>query len=194
MNNEQKSRDTESLIEGLEELPTQAFDSPDMPPGVKDRVYASTLDAMRRRKTVKRVKAGAALGLTYAAGIATAFLVLSGQTTPDDSGGIAQQQPEIVPATSPKPDEPATKLDPAEKFALRLSSATDEEKPAILREAGDYYLNTEDDVAAAVNCYQRYLELLPRVQVAKYEPSDTWLLATLRESYDEEIDNEIVIN
>ena len=53
-------------------------------------------------------------------------------------------------------------------------------KRAELKAAGDYELDVNGDVRAALDYYQQWIQLANESMRSEYDQSDTWLLASLK--------------
>jgi hypothetical protein len=161
--------DMNELIEGLGPGPVK-FDVPSPPPGLRERLLERTAAAVRSRARWRRARLAAALVLLYAAGLATAPLLL-------DRAGPAE------PAAAGKPAPPQAApapLDP-EEIRRRVPDAPLPERARLLRLAGDLYLEKRGDPAAALECYRQVLEL-SLMPASPPEPGDSWLLLALKQA------------
>jgi hypothetical protein len=109
--------------------------------------------------------------LVFVAGLAT------GRLTP--APGAPDAPPDIVAGGAAA----AAAIEPPETLEARATEASAEERPALLRRAGDLFVQ-RGDVAEALRCYRDHLASLPPQQVGRPAPEDSWLLAALKHAQD----------
>ncbi|MCC6699556.1 MAG: hypothetical protein IT365_28280 [Candidatus Hydrogenedentes bacterium] len=179
----QPDRD-EGLLDSLE-LPREAWQSPEIPAGLKGALLARTTAGVRSRTRRRRAIFVGGMVAAYAAGLATA-LSLAGRA-PELPGetlitSVEPQEP-APPAVEPPSDEvtPALLGDP-EGFTLLLVKSPVEKQAKLLKSAGDKYLNDYGDVQLALNCYRRLLALQGAESEETADSGDTWLLRSLKQA------------
>ena len=164
----------EPLIEGLDELPPEAFAEQEEAPELYLQLLDATTAVVRRRRRVRTALAVAAAILLFVAGAVTDRLLAGSEAI------IAPEAPVIVAAGSPRPVERPLPAD-ARALEQRLRHAGPEERSRVLKETGDGYLSGENsDPEAALYCYRRLLEDEEHTPVASHGDSDNWLLLYLR--------------
>jgi hypothetical protein len=169
--------DPESWLEGID-WPSR----PEAPEGLRADLLAKTTRLVRRRARRRRLGVIAGWGLAYAAGMATAWLVLPRDNGPPESRPqTATTQVAANVAAGESRAENLALLSPDE-LRRRVAGATRGEQIRLLRLAGDRYLFGTADVESALDCYRQVIELTPRGDLAKRESDDSWLLAELKSS------------
>jgi hypothetical protein len=139
------------------------------PSELRDAIYRRTARIVRARRWRKRLALAAAAVLLFAAGVLTGSRFL-----PFPGGEGAEE----APLVARRPPEPAA-------IEARLRAARPEDRPEILRRAGDGYLRGDvPDPESALRCYRQLLEERPENAVASAD--DSWLLLYLKLSRDQE--------
>jgi hypothetical protein len=149
------------------------------PPGpvdaaaLRQSLLAATARRLTRRRRLRRAALAAALAACYAAGLLTTRLLTPAVPARDASAPVvaAQKDP---PAPAPVAEAPDAA--PAEGRA---------ERAAVLRQAGDRYLNEQGDPEAALRCYSRALDEGTEGD-AKFSPDDNWLLMAIKNAREKE--------
>jgi hypothetical protein len=85
--------------------------------------------------------------------------------------------PVLSPSAEPQPAPDATRS--AKVLELDAEQADEARAAALYRQAGDAYLSAEQDYANAARCYRLFL-VRGGDTVLTPEPSDSWLLASLK--------------
>ena len=87
----------------------------------------------------------------------------------------------VVPSSSASSSISGLDEDP---WVLRqqVATAPPKERILLLRRAGDVYLLNLGDREQALHCYQQVLELSSPREWAQFDPTDSWLLADLKQS------------
>lgn len=147
----------------LEDLLSPQIASPT--PEFRQAVLRQTTGVLRRRVWIRRTTWAAALAACYLAGVLTARLF-----TPAVQPNVVREEP-APPA--PAPVEPALAME-----NRALDSTID--RHALYRQAGDQYLNEEQDPESALRCYRQSLRSDPADLEIK--PDDNWLLIVVKES------------
>lgn len=86
------------------------------------------------------------------------------------------------------PGPPARRLSPAEIELEAERSLAKDQSSRLFREAGDRFLQEEQDYQAALRCYRNFLDEAAEPELAAAE-SDTWLLASLKNARRKETEN-----
>lgn len=155
------------------------------PEELRETLLEQTCAAVRFRARRRRMLLGGAVAAAYAAGLITAFLAFGG--TPENPGTtpvlseVAHSTP--LPETPPAgPVFSRDLLNDPEQFALLLGRSSREQQAALLKAAGDTYLNEFGDVEHAVRCYRRLLSLEPPEDGVSTNLDDSWLLRSLKQA------------
>jgi hypothetical protein len=154
-----------------------ATPSGDAPPELRDRVRTATLDCVRRRRRMRR-----AAQIAAGAGLAAIVVFAVWATRPRSTPAETKQESAQVPQ-APR-QAPAAKVedDPAAGSALALEwQAFDSQTERARRyfQAGDRYLEAEEDYVSAVRCYSQALASA-RPEEIRIAPDDNWLVVTLK--------------
>ena len=167
----------EPLLEGFQEIPLEAFTTPPAPGELHDRSLRETSAIVRRRRYVLfATRCGAAAAL-FACGVGAGVLMTKAPAATQPANVI-----QLTNAANPAPTElvPDAILADGEEFALKLHAASKPEQLALLRRAGDRYLNEFGEVQLALRCYQRLLEIEGPDEKQTVDMNDTWLLMALK--------------
>jgi len=182
--NSQSNREDTPLIDGGDGIPPEAFRVPLPPEALRARLLARTSARVRARPRWRRLILGGALLCAYAGGAGSMALLMSGEAV---RGEDVVTVVERLSAESPEgPRLPEALLFDSEALARRVAAAPQEERLALLREAGDRYLNEWGDTVRAVGCYRRLLDSLEADAKPETGVPDTWLLASLKASRQKE--------
>lgn len=148
-----------------------------MPAAQRERVLQNTLTVVRRYRWRRRATAIGGAVAAYAAGLAT---VLAWSATAPDAEHVAHVAPqEIVQARQSTQEEAVHSAASGAALEREAAYAPLEERPELLRRAGDAYLTHDDNLGRALRCYRLFMaaadapDLVPR-------QTDTWLLLTLK--------------
>ncbi len=163
----------EPLLEGCEgpgDLPRGIFEVPTPPEGLREAVLKRTLGVVVARRRRRRFGMVLGLVLVYSAGILTTRLFPAKVMELPGARPVARE----TSVASITPAEPADLL-------RSVIDAPPEERPRLLREAGDLYLSARGDVESALHCYRQVLELSKPSERRRPEAGDTWLLAVLKD-------------
>lgn len=174
----------EGLLDSLE-LPREAWQSPEIPAGLKDSLLARTTAGVRSRMRRRRAIFVGGLVAAYAAGLATA-LSLAGRAPEIPAGtlisSVEPQEPTPLAAEPPLDEVTPALLGDPEGFTLLLVKSPAEKQARLLKSAGDKYLNDYGDIQLALNCYRRLLALQGTENEETADSSDTWLLRSLKQA------------
>jgi hypothetical protein len=140
---------------------------------LRQSLLATTTRRLRRRRWLRRGALAVALAACYAAGLLTMRLLTPAAPVADQPVPVAERPPE--------PPAPA----PAVVVEKRAEEAPDAERAALLRQAGDRYLNDEADPEAALRCYSKSLST-GSTDDAKFSPDDNWLLMAIKNAREKE--------
>jgi hypothetical protein len=174
--------ENDPLLEGLG-LPADAWRLPRAPEGLREEVLARTSAAVRNRSRWRKILVGGVIAAAYAAGLATAVLVLGGAPIRQDTSPTVSEAAPSEALPKPPPPQPVAAPDPErepEEFAVLLARSSSEQQMKLLKIAGDRYLNEYGDARLAMNYYRRLLALAP----PEMQPTldDTWLLRSLKQA------------
>jgi hypothetical protein len=108
----------------------------------------------------------------------------------------SQPQPRIIVVTNAAPTAdpvppaapaavPERSLTPAQLEVEAERATVKAESARRFRDAGDRYLNDQDNYAAALRCYRNFLDEADLADLVS-APSDTWLLASLKNARSKE--------
>jgi hypothetical protein len=166
---------SEDLLDRLVPLPANA--------ALEEALRQRTTGLVRRQRSLRRSGFAAALAACYAAGLLT-MNWLPSPIVPDD-GPHTEQSSELasaVPASTPSSDDAKPATGDAAPAALEWQALDSRSRsPALLRAAGDRYLQETGDVQSAVRCYRNLLQ-----EGSGAEPTistdDSWLLMALKEA------------
>lgn len=190
------------LLDGLGNVPREAFARMQAPPELRDAVWRATAGNVRRRTRRRRAVTLCGVLIAYAAGFGSFWAVM--RQTAEPPTVIAQQEgqqtvnlqqrhapPETIatefasprPAAIPKTVPASTQL-PRDPVALaeRIAEAPKEERAKLFVQAGDRYLNETGDIKVATQCYRRALKLMDTAERTGITSRDTWLLASLKQA------------
>jgi hypothetical protein len=143
----------------------------------RERVYALTLPALKRRVRRKRALLACAVGAAYAVGIFSAGL-FAGSTPAAMRSVTGSPGTHVAQAGRPRP--PADGMGEDERAALAATKQTPAQRREALRAAGNRCLNEQGDIERATRLYGSYLDAAPAEELNRFDPQDTWLLRTLR--------------
>jgi len=150
------------------------LDLPELDPALRERLFAATRTQIRRRR---QRRTGGQLAALVAAFTAGALLTSGRGTThnPVDvaTANSAEQAPEQAPSSVPLFADP-------EALAFAYDATDDAGKLRLLKEAGDYELNVNQDIRAALDYYRQWIRLADAATRKAYDETDTWLLASLK--------------
>ncbi len=166
-------------------LPSGAWRAAVAPEGLRAALLARTCAELRGRARRRRMLLGGAVAAAYAAGIITAVLAFGGTpespgTTPELSGVAHSASLPETPPTGPVFSRDL--LNDPEQFALLLGRSSREQQAALLKAAGNTYLNEFGNVEHAVRCYRRLLSLEPPEDGVPTNLDDSWLLRSLKQA------------
>ncbi|MCC6485923.1 MAG: hypothetical protein IT364_00350 [Candidatus Hydrogenedentes bacterium] len=174
----------EGLLDG-QELPCEAWLSPQVPAGLKDSLLYRTTAGVRTRTRRRRALVVGGLVAAYAAGLTTAF-ALAGRApqAPQEPlvSSVEPQEAAPPPAESGQDEVTPALLGDPEGFTLLLVNSPVEKQARLLKSAGDKYLNDYGDIQLALNCYRRLLALQGAANEETADSSDTWLLRSLKQA------------
>jgi hypothetical protein len=151
----------------------------------REALLLRTSGVLRRRRTLRRMTAGAALAACFLAGGLVAWFVKpesSAPQPPDMAAHSATEQK--APRESKNPKDVAQPLVPpvAQEWDAFDASAQRARK---FREAGDRYLHESQDVQAALRCYRQALDAGGDEELI-VTPLDSWLLIALKDARQKE--------
>ena len=140
---------------------------------LRERLLERTLMHLRRRRRLRiAVKAGL-LAACFLGGMATMALF---DTEPARVVVVTTIAPPSIPDARPAPER---RLTPAQIEIEAELATVKADSARRFREAGDQYLVDEGNYAAAIRCYRNFLDEAEAVDLVS-TPSDTWLLASLK--------------
>lgn len=147
---------------------------------LRQSVLVATTRRLRLRRLLRRAALVATLAACFAAGMLTMRLLTpAARAVVEVSPAPEGPKPEAPPAPGTVPTAPAPEL---ERLARQ---AADARRAALLRQAGDRYLNEENDPEAALRCYTKALEA-GAPDDAKFSPDDNWLLMAIKNAREKE--------
>jgi hypothetical protein len=178
--------DDQPLLDSIDDIPREAFDSIAAPDELRNRTWHATAHLLRRRRLVQRAARCAGAAALFLCGIAVGVWATRGGHAPS-----SPTPPKPIDSTVAKQnDDPDEILRDAEAFALRLKSAPKSEQIALLRRAGDRYLNEEGDITLAMRCYRRMLDIAETEGTPSVDINDSWLLMALKFDRQRETSND----
>ncbi len=144
-------------------------------------VFEAGLAHLRSRRTRRRVGFAGLLAAAYAAGVVT-FYAFSGSSAvqPAATEAVAPAAIAPAPAVTDRPVLTEALLRDREQLAVFISQQPKEQRRALLRAAGDWFLGPGDDVVMAAHCYRRYLTMEAENPIAAPPVNETWLLQSMR--------------
>ena len=145
-------------------------------------VLARTLTVVRGRRQRRMILRCAVVALVYVGGLASGVFLNSGDDDRQALVLIAEKEDVTVDLPS-NASSPILGLD-EDPWVLRrkVATAPPKERILLLRRAGDIYLLNLEDIEQALHCYQQVLELSSPQEWARFDPTDSWLLAELKQS------------
>jgi hypothetical protein len=164
----------DELLASLVPLPINA--------ALEEALRQQTTGVVRRRRWLRRCAFAVALAACYAAGLLTMHWLpptsSRQESVPERSSELASS----AAASKAAPDVPNAATDDAPPVALEWQALDNPSgSPALLRVAGDRYLQETGDLASAVRCYRNLLD-----EESGAEPTistdDSWLLMALKEA------------
>jgi hypothetical protein len=170
--------ENEPLIEGMDALPEDSFRLPRPPDDLRQSVFSRTARIVRARARRRVIVTLVVAAAAYLGGLTTAFLL------PEITGrkeGPADAAAGVRPG-SPGPQAGSGGIAGPDDLLQRSETAPPQERPRLLRRAGDLYLSARYDVKNALSCYRRALDAMPASERTMAEPGDTWLLAALKDA------------
>jgi len=185
----------EPLLEDGAPLPEHAFRLTAPPAALRERIYAQTAREVRGRRRGKRLRVLGGLAAAYAAGLATVFLLPQAsapQAPPGEPVHVvaeAEPAPAETPATEPETAAEVAETPPAPtplELLRKAAFAPFEERPALLRQAGDLYFEEYGDIESALHCYREYLDSVATGTLELDPFEDNWLLVSLKQARLEE--------
>jgi hypothetical protein len=143
---------------------------------LRQTLRARTTGVLRRRRRLNKLAGVGALVACFLAGMATMYALVP--RVP-----IAGQPASEAPAVAVHKVDPAPVEQPAQSArAIELAADTQPDRRAArLRQAGDLYLQQEQDYAAALRCYTQALDT-GDAQALAFSPDDTWLEMALKDA------------
>jgi hypothetical protein len=152
----------------LDSLPAGSFDFPLPPAGLREEVYRRTARVVRVRVRHRRLRLALAFAIVFGAGLSIGRF--PGIGTP--AAPLARPPADIDRAlTAPAPGE----------LQRRVPEAVPEDRPGLLRQAGDSYLLSQGNLEGALECYRQYLEIAAPDGRRPSPAGDTWLLEALKQ-------------
>jgi hypothetical protein len=139
---------------------------------LRQSLLAATTRQLRRPRWVRRAALAAALAACYAAGLLTMRV-------------LAPAAPVAAPVEAAVKNDAPPAAVAAEAVERRAETAADPERAALLRQAGDRYLDEETDPASALRCYAKSLDAGSQDD-AKFSPDDNWLLMAIKNAREKE--------
>jgi len=137
---------------------------------LRQAVLTATMRRLRQRRWLRRGALVVALAACYAAGLLTMHLRAPAIAVPDAPVPVAERPAPAAAVPTPAPASPSDH---------RPESA------ALLRQAGDRYLNDDNDPEAALQCYSKALDAGTEDDV-KFSPDDNWLLMAIKNAREKE--------
>jgi len=166
------------LLDGMADIPAEAFDMPIPDPAWKAQLLAQTTAVVRGRRNRRRIAAISLAITAYAAGIISAILWL-------DEGPQRRPGPKLdrVAASGTHPGAaPLEDATPEEIERRAAVAARFDERRNLLRLAADRYLFERSDVKEALRCYREYLDLAAEAESMEPRSDDSWLLIAMKQS------------
>lgn len=139
---------------------------------LRQSLLAATTRRLARRRWLRRAGLAAALAACYAAGLLTMQLLTPPAPARDANVAAAEVKGDTAPPAPAAAPDPGPEERPAERAAL-------------LRRAGDRYLNEEGDPEAALRCYSQALDAGTQDDT-KFSPDDSWLLMAIKNAREKE--------
>jgi hypothetical protein len=152
----------------LDRLPAGSFDFPRPPASLREEVYRKTARAVRARVRHRRLRLALAFAAVFGAGLSIGRL----------PGGGTPAAPAVRPPADF--DRSLTAPTPGE-IQSRVPEAVPEDRPSLLRQAGDSYLLSQGNIEGALECYRQYLEIEAPDGRRPSPSRDTWLLEALKQ-------------
>jgi hypothetical protein len=153
---------------------------PPLPAGAADLrqdLLGRTSRVLRRRRRLRTLAWAAALAACYGAGLWTVRRLAAPAPRPG-APEVARQ-----PDAPPPPPAPAA---PPSALAVEWRACDEGDRQATLyREAGDRYLDEENDPRSALRCYGNALDAGTEQDLA-IAPSDSWLLMAIKDARQKE--------
>lgn len=152
---------------------------------LEQAVLRRTQSVLRRRRWLRRTGFAGALAACYVAGLSTMKYLPSPQPTTTAVIARADQESK-PPVTLPREDAAPSKPPSTSPLALEWQAVDSREKrPDLYRQAGDRYLQEDNDVQSAVRCYRNMLDAAPE-EAAAISVDDNWLLMALKDAKQKE--------
>lgn len=158
------------------------IDVPDYHDDFRAEVFAGTLTVVRGRRRRRKILRCAVVALVYVGGLASGVFLNNG----DDGRQslVLMEDKEDVTVDLPSNASSSVLGLDEDPWVLRqqVATALPKERILLLRRAGDVYLLNLGDIEQALHCYQQVLELSSPKEWAQFDPTDSWLLADLKQS------------
>jgi hypothetical protein len=139
---------------------------------------------LRRRRRLRPLAWVVALAACYTGGLLTMRWVMMSHPPPGPRPPPAMH----VPEPAPRPLTPPASIPQPRPSALALEWAAFDhpgEQAVLYRQAGDRYLDEENDPEGALRCYRRALDTGSGEDLT-ISPQDSWLLMALKEARQKE--------
>ncbi len=159
-----------------------AFDPPPADDGLRERIFARTARRVAATRRMRRVTVVAALILCFAAGVMTGPWIMPGHGPGRSTAGSERNSTPVAPPPGEIVDASPPARPTAAQIEDRARRASNEQRLLLLKLAGDRYLNDDVDVESALRCYRAVLAAAPPTDRKRFDPTDSWLLASLRQS------------
>jgi hypothetical protein len=154
-------------------------------PGLRDAILRRTGRRLAVRRWTRHGVKAAAVAAVFAAG-----LILGVQNAPHDTVPVPEPRVEVVtvpvpvfvplPGGAVEPSPPPVAKRTGHELELDAEQTDDAPTAAQLyRQAGDAYLDAEQDYANAARCYRLFLARAGESALPP-EPGDSWLLTSLK--------------
>jgi hypothetical protein len=169
MQSEQPDREWQDVDELLTAAPSTSN------PALRERLLQRTSMQLRRRRLSRVAVKFAALAACFAGGMG-AMALFRPDAAPTMVVAVATAVPPGQTDAAPAPER---RLTPAQIELEAEQAMVKEDCARQFREAGDRYLRDEDNYGAALRCYRNFLDEAGAAGLVA-APSDTWLLASLK--------------
>jgi hypothetical protein len=158
---------------------------PDDTADLRQALLRRTTRVLRRRRLIRRVGLVAALAACYFAGVLTMYLLTPSAAVTVPVVVYVHPSEPSAPKTLPQPQEMrATMPAPTvEHWAARTEAPP--ERSQLYRQAGDRYMQEENDPASALRCYTKALDAGSPADTS-ISPDDNWLLMALKDAREKE--------
>jgi hypothetical protein len=165
-------------------------------PAIRDSLLKQSAAMLRQPRGWRHRLVGAGIAASILVAIAFAYFAVRlgnvGESPKKDLVERGNERPPLkeTPKPQPPPEEPkppaaVVQVNPVELEWTAFDAADDQQRVSLYFQAGDLYLEKQNDYESAVRCYSQALDYCKAHELA-FNPNDNWLVMALKRDHRKE--------